>query len=150
MKTKQKNTHKDICSCNLCKRGELSDFGNNLLYPYDTVYELRNDDNTGLSVDICVDCLKEINNFVKSKMTKLPTLFTTKIYSAKKDNCSCNLCKRGVLNSKEISLDYPYDIVIEFRSPNGIIISFCEDCLKVLQKISMDYEAQTKGKRFDL
>jgi hypothetical protein len=47
-------------SCNFCKRGELSNSGRSLNYPYTYVTTLSTANGGGAKVSICDDCLEHI------------------------------------------------------------------------------------------
>lgn len=60
MIVEKKTIHDGYGGCNFCDRGVLSKTGLRLIYPYETVYELRNDKKSGLSARICDDCLQSL------------------------------------------------------------------------------------------
>lgn len=54
--------------CNFCNRSKLGATGFSLIYPYDFVYTIERTNASGVKVNICEDCIKEL--FTKT-MTKL-------------------------------------------------------------------------------
>lgn len=51
------------CSCSFCDKGVLSANGNNIKYPYKTVYKMVGE--RGTLVYSCIECLSEIFSKVK-------------------------------------------------------------------------------------
>lgn len=47
-------------SCNFCKSGKLNSYKNGLVYPYDHVYQLTNNEGSGLAAVICPSCCKDL------------------------------------------------------------------------------------------
>jgi len=62
MIVKKESVRNDTVSCNFCQKGELNRSGNNLIYPYDTVYTFKRDTGNGLCATICKECLKELHD----------------------------------------------------------------------------------------
>ena len=67
MNVKLKNVIKDNTSCNFCNKGELNDIGDNLIYPYKTIYVFQRGNNS-LEAAICDECFEEL--YIKVKLLK--------------------------------------------------------------------------------
>lgn len=57
MEIKKANLRDGGGSCNFCDRGKLSEFGNNLDFPYDHVYVVQG---RSVEVRICEDCITQM------------------------------------------------------------------------------------------
>lgn len=54
-------------SCSICDKGELSITGNNLVYPYKNVFEIKGRFSATVICDDCFDRLIETRDFIISK-----------------------------------------------------------------------------------
>lgn len=54
------STIKKEGSCNFCNRGQLSESGDSLVFPYTQVVKVTRREGSGIAVVICDNCLDEL------------------------------------------------------------------------------------------
>jgi hypothetical protein len=59
MLVQKENVRKQSTSCNFCNKGELNEYHNGLVYPYENVVVFKREGN-GLSAAICEECFNEL------------------------------------------------------------------------------------------
>lgn len=67
----KESVRKDTTSCNFCQKGELNQYHNGLVYPYEHTITFSRGNGGGLCASICEECLDELYKKGKTKFSEV-------------------------------------------------------------------------------